>query len=141
MAQAELEFSYTKVPAPQDGRLARKIVEEGNFVQPGQAMVALVPPDVWVVANFKETALERLKAGQKVSISVDAYPGKVFRGHIDSLQAGSGSVFWLLPPENATGNYVKIVQRMPVKIVFDDPPDPDCWLAPGMSVVPEVDLE
>ena len=104
-------------------------------------MVALVPRDVWVVANFKETALERLKVGQRVWISADAYPGKVFRGHIDSLQAGSGSVFSLLPPENATGNYVKIVQRMPVKIVFDDPPDPAYWLAPGMSVVPEVDLE
>ncbi len=139
--QAELEFSYTKVLATEDGRMARKTVEAGNFVQPGQALVSLVPPDVWVVANFKETSLERLKPGLKVSISVDAYPGKVFRGHVDSVQPGSGSVFSLLPPENATGNFVKIVQRVPVKIVFDDPPDPNCWLAPGMSVIPEVELK
>jgi membrane fusion protein, multidrug efflux system len=141
VAEAELALSYTQVLAPESGRLARKTVEEGNFLQPGQAMVSLVPENVWIVANFKETAMGRLRPGLKVTIAVDAYPGKVFHGHIDSLQPGSGSVFSLLPPENATGNFVKVVQRVPVKIVFDDPPDPQYWLAPGMSVVPEVTLK
>jgi len=139
--QADLELSYTKVRAPESGHLARRTVEEGAFFQIGQAMVSLVPENVWVVANFKETAVGRLKPGQPATISVDAYPGVVFRGHVDSVQAGSGAVFSLLPPENATGNYVKIVQRVPVKIVFDGPPDPDHLLAPGMSVVPEVELK
>jgi membrane fusion protein (multidrug efflux system) len=138
--QAELELSYTRVVAPESGQLARKTVEEGNIFQAGQAMVSLVPAHVWVVANFKETSLGRLRVGQRVNIRVDAYPGRIFKGHIDSVQPGSGSVFSLLPPENATGNYVKVVQRMPVKIVFDDP-DADVLLAPGMSVVPEVELK
>lgn len=140
VAQAELELSYTRVVAPESGQLARKTVEEGNIFQAGQAMVSLVPAHVWVVANFKETSLGRLRVGQRVNIRVDAYPGRIFKGHIDSVQPGSGSVFSLLPPENATGNYVKVVQRMPVKIVFDDP-DADVLLAPGMSVVPEVELK
>ena len=100
--------------------------------------MALVTDDLWVVANFKETQLAEIRPGQSVEIKVDAYPRKVFRGHIDSIQAGTGSRFSLLPPENATGNYVKVVQRVPVKIVFDDPPDPERPLGPGMSVVPEV---
>jgi len=139
--QADLELSYTKIFAPESGYLARRTVEEGAFFQVGQAMVSLVPENVWVVANFKETAVGRLKAGQPVAITVDAYPGLVFRGRVDSVQAGSGAVFSLLPPENATGNFVKIVQRVPVKIVLDDPPDPDHLLAPGMSVIPLVDLK
>jgi membrane fusion protein (multidrug efflux system) len=138
---AELNLSYTKIDAPDSGRVTRKTVEPGAMFQPGQAMMALVPAEVWVVANFKETALVRIRPGQAVDIRVDALPGKVFRGHVDSIQAGTGAVFSLLPPENATGNYVKVVQRVPVKIVFDEPPDPAWPLAPGMSVVPEVHVK
>ena len=98
--------------------------------------MTLVPNDVWVTANFKETELGEMKVGDSVDISVDAYPGKTFTGHIDSIQAGSGTAFSLLPAQNATGNYVKIVQRVPVKIVFDN--IPDVYLGPGMSVVPTV---
>jgi membrane fusion protein (multidrug efflux system) len=104
-------------------------------------MMALVPANVWVTANFKESALERIKPGQKVEVRVDAYAGKVFMAHVDSIQAGTGSRFSLLPPENATGNYVKVVQRVPVKIVFDEPPDPAYLLAPGLSVIPTVEIK
>ena len=138
VAQAELELSYTKVYAPESGRVTRKSVEEGALVQIGQPLLAIVPGDVWVTANFKENQIGRMTPGQAVEISVDAYPDKVFKGHIDSIQAGTGARFSLIPPENATGNYVKVVQRVPVKIVFDEPPDPKHMLAPGMSVVPEV---
>jgi membrane fusion protein, multidrug efflux system len=138
LAEAELRLSYTTLRAPEAGRVTRKTVEEGQFVQPGQALLAVVTDDLWVVANFKETQLADIRPGQPVDIKVDAYPGKVFRGHVDSIQAGTGSRFSLLPPENATGNYVKVVQRVPVKIVFDEPPDPERPLGPGMSVVPSV---
>ena len=140
LSQAELEHSYTEVLAPETGRMARKTVEVGDFLQPGQGMASLVQPDLWVTANFKETAVGRLRVGQTVALSVDAYPGKVFTGRVASIQPGSGSVFSLLPPENATGNYVKIVQRVPVKIVFDEPQDAAYVLAPGMSVVPVVEI-
>jgi membrane fusion protein, multidrug efflux system len=100
--------------------------------------MALVPLKVWVTANFKETQLDHMRVGQPVEISIDSYPDEVFHGHVDSFEAGSGSAFDLLPPENATGNYVKVVQRVPVKIVFDTPPDPQFPLGPGMSVVPSV---
>ena len=136
--QAELELSYTKIYAPEDGRVTRKSVEEGALVQIGQPLLAIVPGDVWVTANFKESQIGRMVPGQPVEISVDAYPDKVFKAHVDSIQAGTGSRFSLIPPENATGNYVKVVQRVPVKIVFDEPPDSKHLLAPGMSVVPEV---
>ncbi len=136
--QAELELSYTKIYATEDGRVTRKSVEQGALVQIGQPLLAIVPGDVWVTANFKESQIGRLVAGQPVDISVDAYPDKVFKGHVDSIQTGTGARFSLLPPENATGNYIKVVQRVPVKIVFDEPPDPKHMLAPGMSVVPEV---
>ncbi len=136
--QAELELSYTKIYAPEDGRITRKSVEEGALVQIGQPLLAIVPGDVWVTANFKESQIGRMVPGQPVEISVDAYPDKVFKAHVDSIQAGTGSRFSLIPPENATGNYVKVVQRVPVKIVFDEPPDSKHLLAPGMSVVPEV---
>ena len=136
--QAELELSYTKIYAPEDGRITRKSVEEGALVQVGQPLLAIVPGDVWVTANFKESQIGGMVAGQPVEISVDAYPDRVFKGHVDSIQAGTGSRFSLIPPENATGNYVKVVQRVPVKIVFDEPPDSKHLLAPGMSVVPEV---
>jgi len=138
VAQAELELSYTKIYAPDDGRVTRKSVEAGVLVQIGQPLLAIVPGDVWVTANFKENQIGRMTPGQAVEIRVDAYPDKTFKGHVDSIQAGTGARFSLIPPENATGNYVKVVQRVPVKIVFDEPPDPKHMLAPGMSVVPEV---
>lgn len=138
VAQAELELSYTKLYSPDDGRVTNKSIEEGALVQSGQQLLAIVPGDVWVTANFKENQIGRMRPGQAVEITVDAYPGKVFKGHVDSIQAGTGARFSLLPPENATGNYVKVVQRVPVKIVFDEPPDPQHLLAPGMSVQPEV---
>jgi membrane fusion protein (multidrug efflux system) len=138
VAQAELELSYTKVYAPENGRVTRKSVEQGALVQIGQPLLALVPGNVWVIANFKEDQIGRLAPGQSVEITLDAYRDKTFKGHVDSLQAGTGARFSLLPPENATGNYVKVVQRVPVKIVFDEPPDPRHMLAPGMSAVPEV---
>ncbi|HEY6043985.1 MAG TPA: HlyD family secretion protein, partial [Nitrosospira sp.] len=136
--QAELELSYTKIYAPDNGRVTRKSVEEGALVQVGQPLLAVVPGDVWVTANFKESQIGQIRPGQYVEIKIDAYSDKVFKGHVDSIQAGTGSRFSLIPPENATGNYVKVVQRLPVKIVFDERPDPNHLLAPGMSVVPEV---
>jgi membrane fusion protein (multidrug efflux system) len=138
IAQAELDLSYTQISAPVAGRVTRKQVEAGDFVQAGQALMAIVPDRVWVIANFKETQLAYIRPGQPVTIRVDAYPARGFRGHVDSIQAGTGARFSLLPPENATGNYVKVVQRVPVKIVFDEPPDRQHPLGPGMSVVPEV---
>jgi len=141
LAQAELEMSYTKVTAPEAGYVTKKSVEVGQFFQPGQAMLAIVSPNTWVTANFKETALARIRPGQDAEVRVDAYPGKLFRGHVDSVQAGTGAAFSLLPPENATGNFVKVVQRVPVKIVLDDPPDPKYRLSPGMSAVPEVHVK
>jgi membrane fusion protein (multidrug efflux system) len=139
--QAELQLSYTKVFAAEEGRVTRKSVESGMFIQPGQALMAIVPREVWVVANFKETQLTQMRPGQPVEIRVDAYPDRRFKGHIDSIQAGSGARFSLLPPENATGNFVKVVQRIPVKILFDGPTDPGILLAPGMSAQPEVRIK
>jgi len=136
--QAALELSSTKIYAPSSGRVTRKIAEVGAYVQAGQALMAIVPRDIWVVANFMETQLTHMRPGQPVEIRVDAYSGKMFKGHVESLQAGTGARFSLLPPENATGNFVKVVQRVPVKIAFDEPPGPAYWLSPGMSVVPVV---
>ena len=136
--QARLNLAYTKVVAPEAGRVAHKNVAIGDYVQIGQNLMALVPLKVWVTANFKETQLDHMRVGQPVDIRIDSYPDKVFDGHVDSFEAGSGSAFDLLPPENATGNYVEVVQRVPVKIVFDTPPDPQFPLGPGMSVVPSV---
>ena len=138
VVQAELELSYTKIYAPEAGRVTRKSVEQGAYVEIGQPLLSIVPGNVWVTANFKESQIGRMLPGQPVDITVDAYSDKVFKGHVDSIQAGTGARFSLIPPENATGNYVKVVQRVPVKIVFDEPPDPKHMLAPGMSVVPEV---
>ena len=135
LAEAELQLSYTKITAPQDGRVARRSVEVQTFLQPGQPLMAIVPNEVYVIANFKETQLTRMRPGQSAEIKVDAFPGRTFKAHVDSLQAGTGARFSLLPPENATGNYVKVVQRVPVKIVFDEPAE---GLTPGMSVVPVV---
>jgi membrane fusion protein, multidrug efflux system len=136
--QAQLNLSYTKIYAPQDGTVTNKSVEIGEFVTIGQPLLAIVAKDVWVVANYKETQLRHMRVGQKATISVDAYPHKKLKGHVDSIQEGTGARFSLLPPENATGNYVKVVQRVPVKIVFDEEPNALTRLAPGMSVVPEV---
>lgn len=140
LRQAQLQLSYTKIFAPFDGRVTKKSVEPGNYVQPGQTLFSLVPPDVWVVANFKETQLKQMKVGQPVSVRVDAIPGRDFNAHIESFQVGTGGRFTLLPPENATGNFVKVVQRVPVKIVFDEPTANLERLWPGESVEPKVDL-
>ncbi len=136
--QARLDLDYTRVVAPEAGRVAHKTVAGGDYVQVGQNLMALVPLKVWVTANFKETQLDHMRIGQPVDIGIDSYPDRIFHGHVHSFEAGSGTAFSLLPPENATGNYVKVVQRVPVKIVFDEPPDPHFPLGPGMSVVPSV---
>ena len=137
--QAELELSYAKIYAPEDGFVTRKTVEEGQLVQVGAPLMALSQSDeVWVVANFKETQLENMQPGQQVDIEVDAFPSEAFHGHIESFQAGTGSKFSVLPSENATGNFVKVVQRVPVKIVFDESPEKVKRLVPGMSVEPSV---
>jgi membrane fusion protein (multidrug efflux system) len=139
--QARLDLAYTRVAAPDAGRVAHKNVAVGDYVQVGQNLMALVPLAVWVTANFKETQIDRMRVGQPVEIRIDSYPDKVFHGRVDSFTAGSGAAFSLLPPENATGNYVKVVQRVPVKIVFDAPPDLHFPLGPGMSVVPSVKVQ
>jgi membrane fusion protein (multidrug efflux system) len=114
-------------------------VEVGQVVQPGQPLLAIVPlDDIWVTANFKESQLKAMRPGQSAVVSVDAYGGRLYRGHVDSIAAATGARFSLLPPENATGNYVKVVQRVPVKIVFEHGQDPEHLLRPGMSVVPTV---
>ena len=139
--QAELNLSYTKIIAPQAGLVTKKSVEQGEHISTGQPLLAIVPPEIWVVANFKETQLKHMKPGQQATIKVDAYSGKTLKGHVDSIQAGTGSVFSLLPPENATGNYIKVVQRVPVKIVFDEDPNNMKALSPGMSVIPVVKVK
>ena len=139
VAQARLQLGYTHVLAPAPGRVARRTVEVGNYVNPGQALLAVVQPDCWVTANLKESQLTRLRPGQPVRVSIDAFPDHALPARVDSLQQGTGSVFSSLPAENATGNYVKIVQRLPVKIVFDDAQAcTKLALAPGMSVEPRV---
>jgi membrane fusion protein (multidrug efflux system) len=135
---AQLDLSYTKIFAPCDGRVTRKAVEAGNYVQVGQQLMSIVPPEIWVVANFKESQLKKMKPGQPVLVDIDALGGKKYRAHVDSVQAGSGAAFSLLPPENATGNYVKVVQRVPVKILFDEPLPADHTIGPGLSVTPDV---
>lgn len=139
VATAELNLSYTTVHAPQDGRITQRTVNIGNYVNPGQALLSVVSDDLWVTANFKETQLAKMRPGQHVRIQVDACPGKSFDAHVDSFQAGTGAVFSALPAENATGNYVKVVQRVPVKIVFDHAVE-GCRIAPGLSVYPRVSV-
>jgi membrane fusion protein, multidrug efflux system len=138
LAAAQLNQSYTLVKAPEAGRVTQKSVEPGAYVQAGQNLFALVPKNVWVTANFKEDQIGKMRVGQHVEIAIDALHGQKFSGHVDSIQAGSGARFSLLPPENATGNYVKVVQRVPVKIVFDKPLQTDLPIGPGESVVPTV---
>ena len=137
----QLNVGYIMIYAPADGLITKKNVEKGNLVQPGQPLMAVVPlDDVWVVANYKETQLKKVRPGQKVKIKVDTYSGETFTGKVDSIMAGTGSAFSLFPPENATGNYVKVVQRVPVKIVLDRK-DMAGILRVGMSVVPTVLVE
>jgi membrane fusion protein, multidrug efflux system len=138
LREAQLNLSYTKVRAPRAGRVTARTVELGEYVEPGQSLLALVPKRLWVVANFKETQLTHMRPGQPAELSMDAYPDQTFKGRVDSLQAGTGARFSLLPPENAVGNYVKVVQRVPVKIVFDQPLPSGLDIAPGMSVEPTV---
>ncbi len=135
---AELQMSYCTMTAPVAGIVTHRTVDTGNYVNPGQALFALVQDDRWVTANFKETQLADIRPGQTVDLSIDAVPSVTFHGKVDSFQAGTGAAFSVLPAENATGNYVKIVQRVPVKIVFDDPRAKDYPLSPGMSVIPYV---
>ena len=137
--KAELDLSYTKIYAPQTGTVSSRRVEKGMYVNVGSPLFSLVPEEVWVVANFKENQLKDMKAGQTVDIKIDTYPNKVFKGKIDSIQRSSGAKSSLFPPENAVGSFVKIVQRIPVKIVFTEKIDPEEYnIVPGMSVVPKV---
>jgi membrane fusion protein (multidrug efflux system) len=136
LEQAQANLSRTIITAPVSGRVTKLTAAKGAYAAIGQTLMMFVPREVWVTANFKETQLNLMRPGQPVDITIDAFPGKTFKGHLDSMQSGSGTAFSLLPAENATGNYVKIVQRVPVKIVFDKPPD--VLLGPGMSVVPTV---
>jgi len=139
--QAELNLGYATITAPQDGWITKRNIERGNYLQPGASIFSIVTPEVWVTANFKESQLARMHAGQKVNIEVDAYPNLKLVGHVDSIQLGSGSKFTAFPPENATGNFVKIVQRVPVKIIIDRGMDPAVPLPLGLSVVPTVLLK
>ena len=138
---AELNLSYARVTAPADGYVTKKAVENGDYLQVGQKLMALVPRELYVTANFKESQLEHIRPGQPVRITVDSVEGHAFAGHVDSIMAGSGARFSLLPPENAVGNYVKVVQRIPVKILFDEPVEAGHVLGPGMSVVPSVHVK
>jgi len=138
--RAKLDLSYTKIYAPRSGMVSARSVEKGNYVQVGQPLLEVVPQKVWVVANFKEIQLTHMKKNQPVSIKIDAYPGKRFKGHIDSIQRSTGAKSSLFPPENAVGSYVKIVQRVPVKIVFDEDIR-EYNIVPGMSVVPKVKIK
>ena len=138
LEQAQLNLSYCTIRAPVAGYVTKKSVEPGNYVTVGSTLLSIVRPKMWVVANFKETDLTYMKPNDPVTISIDAYPQYTFRGYVQSIQAGSGAEFSLLPPENATGNFVKVVQRVPVKILFKDLPRKMPYLAAGMSAVPEV---
>ena len=133
--EATLELSYTRIVAPRGGVVAKKGIEVGQLVQPGQPLLVIVPlDDVWVVANLKETQIKHLRPGDRAVFVADSYPGRRYRGHVESLSPATGAKFSLLPPDNATGNFVKVVQRVPVKIVLDGPNDPNYPLRPGMSV-------
>jgi membrane fusion protein (multidrug efflux system) len=136
---AKLDLEHTHIIAPIDGKISARSVEEGQYVQVGQPLLSVVSNDVWVTANFKETQLKRMKPGDRVKIQVDAYPGVIFTGTVDSLQAGTGGAFSLLPAQNASGNFIKVVQRVPVKITIDKL-NSSCPLWPGLSVCPKVDL-
>ena len=136
--QANLNLSWTQVKAPQDGWITKRNVEAGNYITAGQQIFSIVAPEVWITANFKESQLSEMRKGQPVRIKIDAYPKLDLRGHVESIQLGSGSKFTAFPPENATGNFVKVVQRVPVKIVIDSGLDPNIPLPLGISAEPVV---
>jgi membrane fusion protein, multidrug efflux system len=139
LEQAELNLEYTVLRAPVSGVVSQRNVEVEQIVQAGQPLMAVVPlNDIWVIANFKESQLANIRVGQKATVAVDAFGGQEFQGHVDSIAAATGARFSLLPPENATGNFVKVVQRVPVKIVFEEGQNAERTLRPGMSVVPKV---
>lgn len=138
--EAKLNLQYTKIYAPQDGMISARSVEKGNYVSIGQPLMNIVPEQIWIVANFKENQLTKMHAGQSVKVKIDTYPSKRFKCHVDSIQRSTGAKSSLFPPENAVGSYVKIVQRVPVKIVFDE--DISHYnIVPGMSVVPRVRIK
>ncbi len=142
LRNAELQLSYTTITAPASGHVAKKNVQPGQYVAPGQQLIALVgSSELWIVANFKETQLDKIAPGLPVTIRVDAYPGKEFKGKVESLSSGTGAQFALLPPDNASGNFVKVTQRIPVKIIFTEKPDKNCPLSAGMNVVVEVKIK
>jgi membrane fusion protein (multidrug efflux system) len=141
LKQAELNRGYTKVYAPSNGYITKRTVEAGNQIQAGQPLMAVVPlnlQNIWITANYKETDVARVRPGQRVTIKVDTYRGRKFYGRVDSIMSGTGAAFSLFPPENATGNYVKVVQRIPVKIILEQGTDPEQLLRIGMSVVPTI---
>ncbi|HYG36644.1 MAG TPA: HlyD family secretion protein, partial [Clostridia bacterium] len=140
LQDAELQLSYTDILAPTAGRVGKKNLETGNRVQPGQALLALVQPEVWLTANFKETQLAHVRPGQMAEIRLDAFPDRIFSGRVESLSPASGSQFALLPPDNATGNFTRIVQRIPVKIVIEQPNlgEFEGRIVPGMSGVVKI---
>lgn len=141
MAQSNLQIAYARIIADVTGRVAHKTLSVGDYVQPGQNLMSIVPRDVWITANFKETQLKHMRPGQRVEIKIDAYPDLKVTGHIDSIQPGAGQAFAVLPAQNATGNFVKVVQRVPVKIIIDHPERIHRVLGPGMSVVPRVRID
>lgn len=136
---AQLDLEHTRLVAPYDGRIAKRGIELNSYVEPGQALMSVVSNEFWVVANYKESQLHRIRLGQNVAITIDAFPDLKRNGKVESIQSGTGSSFSIFPAENATGNFVKIVQRVPVKITFSDPLPPNLHLAIGMSVVPTID--
>jgi membrane fusion protein, multidrug efflux system len=136
----QLDVARTVITAPISGRIAMKNVDSGKYITPGQSLLSIVKEDIWIIANFKETQITKMTVGQPAQIKVDAYPSIKFKGHIDSVQPGTGAVFSLLPPENATGSFIKVVQRVPIKITIDSKFDPDHPLWPGLSVIPIVDV-
>jgi membrane fusion protein (multidrug efflux system) len=140
VAEYKLDLSYTKIYASQDGLISARNVEEGNYVQVAQPLLSIVPKRVWIIANFKEIQLTHMSAGQPVKIKIDTYPNRTFKGVVDSIQRSTGAKSSLFPPENAVGSYVKIVQRVPVKIVFTEDYS-DFNIVPGMSVVPTVKVK
>jgi membrane fusion protein, multidrug efflux system len=142
LRNAELQLSYTTITAPASGNVSKKNVQPGQYVAPGQQLIALVgSSELWIVANFKETQLDKITPGLPVIIKVDAYSGKEFKGKVESLSSGTGAQFALLPPDNASGNFVKVTQRIPVKIIFTEKPDKNYPLAAGMNVVVEVKVK
>jgi membrane fusion protein (multidrug efflux system) len=137
---AKINLGYTRIVAPVDGMVSERLIRPGQYLSVGTQVISLVPlPNVWVVANYKETQMSNIRTGQKARVTVDAFTGKVLHGHVDSWSPASGAEFALLPPDNATGNFTKVVQRIPVKIVLDPDPSLDDLLRPGMSVIAMID--